>query len=50
MSRLSERLGIKPMSAHHLIWQIRRKDRGEFKWFAMSPELEAQVRAHLEAA
>lgn len=41
---LAERLGIKKSTANHIIWQVRKKDRGDTKWFAMSPELEQKVR------
>lgn len=46
--KLAETLGIKDMTAHHMIWQVRSKDKGNTKWFALSPEMEARVRAFLE--
>lgn len=44
---LAERLGVKQMTAHHIIWQVRAKDRGDVKWFSLSPHMEREVRAHL---
>lgn len=44
---LAERLGIKPMTAHHMIWQVRAKDRGNTKHFQLSAEREAAVRSFL---
>ena len=41
---LAERLGLKKMTVHHMIWQVRNKDKGKTKWFALSPELEQIVR------
>lgn len=41
---LAERLGIKLMTAHHMIWQVRAKDRGNTKYFGLSPEREKLVR------
>ena len=46
--RLAEQLGVKIMTAHHIIWQVRSKDRGNTKWFALSPELEEKVRVFLK--
>ena len=45
---LADRLGIKPMTVHHMIWQVRAKDRGDTKWFALSPEMEKVVRDFLQ--
>lgn len=45
---LAERLGLKQMTVHHMIWQVRAKDRGDTRWFQLSPELEATVRAFLQ--
>ena len=45
---LAERLGVRQMTAHHMIWQVRAKDKGNMKWFALSPELESVVRDFLE--
>ena len=45
---LAEKLGVKTMTAHHMIWQVRAKDKGNTRWFGLSPELEATVRTHLE--
>jgi len=45
---LAERLGIKQMTAYHYIWQVRAKDKGDTKWFSMSPEIERKVRDFLE--
>lgn len=36
------------MTAHHMIWQVRAKDRGDTKWFALSPDLELAVREFLK--
>lgn len=44
---LAERLGIKPTTAHHMIWQVRAKDKGNTKHFQLSPEREAEVRRFL---
>lgn len=46
---LAEALGIKRDTAAHIIFQVRALDRGDTKWFALSPELELQVRMHLES-
>ena len=45
---LANRLGLKPMTVHHMIWQVRSKDKGNTKWFALSPELEQTVREFLK--
>jgi hypothetical protein len=44
---LAEQLGVKAMTAHHMIWQVRAKDRGNTKWFCLSAEKEQQVRRFL---
>ena len=41
---LAERLGLKPMTVYHMIWEVREKDKGNMKWFSLSPELEQTVR------
>ena len=46
---LAEKLGVKPMTAHHMIWQVRAKRKGNTKYFELSSELEAKVVAHLES-
>ena len=45
---LADRLGLKKMTVHHMIWQVRNKDKGTTKWFALSPELEQIVRDFLK--
>ena len=45
---LAEQLGVKYMTAHHIIWQVRSKDRGNTKWCALSPDLEQTVRNFLK--
>ena len=45
---LADRLGLKKMTVHHMIWQVRNKDKGKTRWFAMSPELEQIVRDFLK--
>jgi hypothetical protein len=45
---LAERLGVKQMTVHHMIWQVRAKDKGNTKWFSLSPELEQTVRNFIE--
>ncbi len=47
--QLAEQLGVKPRTAHHMIWQVRAKDRGNTRWFALSTEREQQVRRFLNA-
>lgn len=47
---LAEQLGVKAMTAHHMIWQVRAKDRGDTKWFRMSAEKEQQVRRFLDGS
>jgi hypothetical protein len=44
---LAEALEVKQMTAHHMVWQVRAKDRGNLKWFELSPAMESKVRAHL---
>ena len=46
---LAEQLGVKDMTAHHMIWQVRQKDKGRTKWFSLSPEKESTVRKFLES-
>jgi len=41
---LAESMGVKVMSAHHYIWQVRAKDKGDVRWFSLSPEKERIVR------
>lgn len=44
---LAERLGVKQNTAYHMIWQVRAKDRGNTKYFELSPEREAEIRSFL---
>lgn len=44
---LAAELGVSTRHVHHMIWQVRSKDRGKTRWFALSPEREALVRKHL---
>lgn len=44
---LAERLGVKQNTACHMIWQVRTKDRGNTKYFELSPEREAEIRSFL---
>lgn len=46
---LAEQLGVKPRTAAHMIQQVRAKDRGNTKWFQLSPEREQLVRSFLKA-
>lgn len=45
---LAEKLGVKPMTAHHYIWRVRAKDRGVIKGTAINPECELIVRDFLK--
>ena len=45
---LAEQLGVATSTANHMIWQVRTKDRGDTKWFTLSPEREAEVRSFLK--
>jgi len=45
---LAERLGVKTNTAAHMINQVRAKDRGNMKWFELSPDREAVVRNFLK--
>jgi hypothetical protein len=45
---LAERLGIKRMTAAHMIWQVRAKDRGDTRAFELSPTREAAIRDFLK--
>jgi hypothetical protein len=47
--QLAEQLGVKPRTAHHMIWQVRAKDRGDTRRFALSHEREQQIRNFLNA-
>jgi hypothetical protein len=44
---LAEQLGVKDMTAHHMIWQVRAKDRGDTRHFGLSPEREQLIRRFL---
>lgn len=44
---LAEKLGVKPMTVHHMIWQVRAKARGEVKHFSLSPEREALINNYI---
>lgn len=44
---LAEKLGVKPMTVHHMIWQVRAKARGEVKHFSLSPEREALITEYI---
>lgn len=45
---LAERLGVKIMTAHHMIWQVRNKHTSAAKHFSLSPVLERTVVEFLE--
>jgi hypothetical protein len=45
---LAEHLGVAPKTAHHMIWQVRAKDRGATRWFSLSAEREQQIRTFLD--
>ena len=47
---LAEQMGTKLSTAHHMISQVRAKDRGDTKWFSLSAEKEAEVRSFLNGA
>jgi hypothetical protein len=44
---LAEQLGVKQATASHMINQVYAKDRGNLKWFELSPEREQVVRNFL---
>lgn len=46
---LAEQLGVTPKTAHHMIWQVRAKDRGDTAHFELSAKREQQVRGFLNA-
>ena len=46
--KLAEQLQVKPMTAHHYIWQVRAKDRGVTKGVWIEGELEMKVRTFLK--
>ena len=46
--KLAEQLGVKSMTAHHYIWQVRAKDRGITKGVWIEGELEMKVRTFLK--
>jgi hypothetical protein len=46
--KLAEQLGVKSMTAHHYIWQVRAKDRGITKGVWIEGELEVKVRTFLK--
>ena len=45
---LAERLGVKPATVYHMIWQVRAKDRGNTKRFELSKHAEKVVRDYLK--
>lgn len=45
---LAAALGVAPMTAHHMIWQVNSKRRGNLKWFQLSPEREQIVVDHMK--
>ena len=46
--KLADQLGVKPMTAHHYIWQVRAKDRGITKGVWINGALETKVRDFLK--
>lgn len=48
--RLADALGVSIKSAEHMIWQVRAKDRGNTKYFELSPQRETTVREFLHAS
>lgn len=45
---LAERMGVKMMTAHHYIWRVKAKDKGEVIRDKLSPKKEAIVRAFMQ--
>lgn len=45
---LAEKLGVKPSTAHHMIWQVRARRRGEVEHFELSPERATVIEAYLK--
>lgn len=45
---LADKLGVKPMTAHHYIWRIRAKDRGVTKGVNINSECELIIRDFLK--
>jgi hypothetical protein len=45
---LAETLGVKVSTAHHMIGQVRAKDRGDVSWFELSSEREAAIRKFMK--
>jgi hypothetical protein len=44
---LAEQLGVSTKTAHHMIWQLRAKDRGDTRHFELSCEREQTIRKFL---
>ena len=45
---LAERLGVKVSTAHHMIGQVRAKDKGDTSWFELSAVREAEIRKFIK--
>jgi hypothetical protein len=44
---LAELLGVSDKTAHHMIWQVRTKDRGDTRYFQLSEQREKIIREFL---
>jgi hypothetical protein len=42
-------LGVSQAYVYHMMWQVRKKDAGDTRWFQLSAEREAVVRRYMEA-
>lgn len=45
---VAEALGLSVYTVYHMMWEVRRKDRGDLKHFSLSPENEARIRAYMK--
>ena len=44
---IAEELGVTAKHIYHMMWQVRQKDRGDTKWFSLSPDKEALIRGYM---
>lgn len=41
-------LGLSTKTVYHMQWQVREKDKGNLKYFSLSPQNEARIRAYMK--
>ncbi len=45
---IAAELGLSPKTVYHMMWECREKDKGNTKYFTLSPKNEARIRPYME--